>query len=147
MASCPVALFDGRCLVRGICHVVGCAATLARMCSMSVLELHCLGAPCQPVLPSLSLYICLSFSLPLDLSRALQILWHFYSLQGGRKKVLHGGYTYVNAPMGGSTPLPLPPYAPCPVICLRWLQSECPRVVKQKRKHVDFICLLRFFSF
>lgn len=46
---------------------------------------------CPAFSVSLHLSISISLSLPLDLSRALQILWHFFSLQGGRKKILHGG--------------------------------------------------------
>lgn len=131
--ACPVPLFDGRCVVRGVCHVVGCAATLARMCSKSVLELHCLGAACQPGLPSPSATRLVSRS-----SNFMTFL--FAAGAAGRRCYMLAicqctyGWQYFHS-------------SSHPVLCLRWLHLECPRVVKQKRKHVDFICLLRFFSF
>lgn len=151
MESCPVPLFDRSCVVRGICHVVGCAATLARMCSMSVLELHCLGAACQPVLPSLSLYISPSLS-PSHFHSTCLALFKFYDIfircrGAGRRFYMEAICQCTYGWQYSPSSYPPPPLRPCPVICLRWLQSECPRVVKQKWKHVDFICLLRFCSF
>lgn len=115
--------------------------------------MSCSGMCCHPredvfqvcagiALPRRSLSAWPAFSLCHSTCLAL---FKFYDIficcRGGRKKVLHVGNMSMHLWVAVLPLLPLYPVSY--VICLRWR----PRVVKQKRKHVDFICLLRFFSF